>query len=55
MLRQLRSIYKHGEKIEFDSVSGNIEFMDLVTTTLKHEKEVIIIPNAELAKKIVKK
>ena len=55
MLRQLRSIYKHGEKIEFDAISGNIESKDFVTTTLKHEKEVIIIPNAELAKKIVKK
>jgi len=51
----LRSIYKQGEKIEFDSVSGNIESINFVTTTLKHENKVIIIPNAELAKRIVKK
>ena len=44
-----------GDAIEFDSVSGNIDSIGLTVTRLKDGKEEIIVPNAELARKVIKR
>ena len=51
----LKKLYRAGEKIEFDSISGEIDRIELTITRLKSGKGEIIIPNAELVRKIVKK
>ncbi len=53
--RFLKKIYAKGEKIQFDSVVGEIDSIDFMTTTIKDIDEEIVIPNSELAKKIIKK
>lgn len=53
--RFLMKEYKRGERIEFDSISGEIESVGFITTKIKSNAEQILIPNSELAKKIVKK
>ncbi|MFC1515093.1 mechanosensitive ion channel domain-containing protein [Candidatus Omnitrophota bacterium] len=53
--RLLMKEYKQGDTIEFDSLSGQIRTIDLVVTKITAKDGEIIIPNAELAKKIIKK
>lgn len=53
--RILLKEYKAGDTIEFDSISGQIQSIDLLTTKIKSKEEEIIVPNSELTKKIVKK
>ena len=53
--RFLKKIYAKGEKIQFDSVTGKIDSIDFMTTTIKDVNEEIVIPNSELVKKIIKK
>lgn len=53
--RFLLKDYKKGDFIEFDNISGMILSIDLVTTKIEKGKEHIIIFNADLLKKIVKK
>jgi len=53
--RLLKEVYKEGDKIEFDSISGQIESIDFITTKIKNDVQEIIIPNSELANKVVKK
>ncbi|MFH1363450.1 MAG: mechanosensitive ion channel domain-containing protein, partial [Candidatus Omnitrophota bacterium] len=47
--------YKVGDTIEFDSISGQIKIIGLVITKITVKEGEIIIPNSELAKKIIKK
>jgi len=47
--------YKIGDKIEFDGISGKIEHIDFISTKIKDNEQEIIIPNSELARKIVRK
>lgn len=51
----LMNEYKRGDKIAFDSIAGEIESVDFLITRLKNGDEEIIVPNAELARKIVRK
>ncbi len=53
--RFLKKIYAKGEKIQFDLVAGEIDSIDVMTTTIKDVNGEIVIPNSELAKKIIKK
>ena len=53
--RLLMKDYKKGDKIEFDSISGTIESIDFITTKIKDSEGEVIIPNSELARKIIKK
>ena len=53
--RLLMKEYKKGDKIEFESISGEIDSIDFITTKIRSNSEEIIIPNSELAKKIIKK
>lgn len=53
--RFLKKIYAKGEKIQFDSVTGEIDSIDFMTTTIKDIDGEIVIPNSEMAKKIIKK
>ena len=53
--RFLMKEYKKGERIEFDSISGEIESVGFITTKIKSNTDEILIPNSELAKKIIKK
>jgi len=47
--------YKSGDMIEFDSVSGQVESIGLLTTKIKGDGGEIIVPNSEMAKKMIKK
>ena len=47
--------YKIGNTIEFDGISGKIEHIDFISTRIKDDGQEIIIPNSELARKIVRK
>lgn len=47
--------FKKGEKIEFDSIAGEIQSIDQITTRIKSEKDEIIIPNSELVHKTIHK
>jgi len=48
--------FKKGDKIESDSISGRIDSVGPIYTNLINDKEEkIIVPNTELAKKIIKK
>jgi len=53
--RMLKKEYKRGDIIEFGSISGQVDSIDLVSTKLKSKEGKIIIPNSELINKIVKK
>lgn len=53
--RILMEEYKQGDMIEFDSISGQIKTIDFVVTKITAKDGEIIIPNSELAKKIIKK
>lgn len=53
--RMLLREYKQGDIIEFDSVSGEIGSIDYFATKIKSRGRELIIPNAELAKKIIKR
>ncbi|MBU1906325.1 MAG: mechanosensitive ion channel [Candidatus Omnitrophica bacterium] len=53
--RLLMKEYKQGDTIEFDSISGQIKIIDFVVTKINVKEGEIIIPNSELAKKIIKK
>jgi len=53
--RLLMKEYKQGDTIEFDSISGQIQSINVVTTKITGKEGEIIIPNSELAKKIIKK
>lgn len=53
--RYILKEYKKGDTITFDSITGVIESMDSLTTRLKDGNEEITIPNAELARKIIRK
>ena len=46
---------KKGDSITFDNVSGEIEEIDFIATKLKRGNEEIIVPNSELANKIIRK
>lgn len=46
---------KAGDTIECDSISGRIEEIGLTATRLKNNSGEMIIPNSDLAKKIIKK
>ena len=47
--------YKKGDRIEFDSISGEIEHIDLISTKIKDNEKEIIIPNSELVRKVIRK
>ncbi|MFH1441570.1 MAG: mechanosensitive ion channel domain-containing protein [Candidatus Omnitrophota bacterium] len=47
--------YEKGDTIEFDSISGQIESIDFITTKIKSKEGQIIVPNSELVRKIIKK
>lgn len=53
--RLLKRIYKEGEKIEFDSTSGEIVSIDFLTTKIRSDAGEVLIPNSLLAQKIVRK
>jgi len=53
--RFITQTLKKGDFIEFESVSGKVEMVGAITTMLKTDKEEILVPNSELAKKIIKK
>jgi len=53
--RLLMKEYKQGDTIEFDSISGQIKIIELFVTKITVKEGEIIIPNSELAKKIIKK
>ncbi len=53
--RLLMKEYKQGDTIEFDSISGQIQSIDLVATKITGKEGEMIIPNSELARKIIKK
>jgi hypothetical protein len=47
--------YKPGDRIVFDSVSGEILSIDLVTTRIKGKDAELVVPNSMITAKIVKK
>jgi len=47
--------YRQGDIVSFDSITGEVEKIDLVSTTLKSGDKEILVPNVELARKIVKR
>ena len=53
--RYLINEFKRGDTVTFDSISGEIEKIDFITTKLKKANEEIIIPNSELVKKVIRK
>jgi small-conductance mechanosensitive channel len=53
--RVLVKQYDIGDTIEFDSVSGEIQSIDLVTTRVKNKNAEMIVPNSLLITKIIKK
>ncbi|MBN1871295.1 MAG: mechanosensitive ion channel [Candidatus Omnitrophica bacterium] len=53
--RNLSRLFKPGDTIEIDSVSGKIVSVGAVTTKLKNNDEEIVIPNAELARGIIRR
>jgi len=53
--RILQKEYKKGDIITFDSISGKLEAINLITTKISNQQEELIIPNSELVKKVVKK
>ncbi|MBU1852820.1 MAG: mechanosensitive ion channel [Candidatus Omnitrophica bacterium] len=53
--RFLMKEFEVGDRIEFDLISGRVEEIGLTSTKLKKDDREIVIPNSELAKKIVTK
>jgi small-conductance mechanosensitive channel len=53
--RCLTQVLNQGDHVECDSAAGTVEKIGATTTVLKNGTVEIIIPNAELAKKIIKK
>ena len=53
--RVLTKEYKKGDTVEFDSVSGQIQSIDFLTTKITSKEGEIIVPNSDLVKKVVKK
>ena len=53
--RFLMKEYKKGDTIEFDSISGQIQSIDFLTTKITSNGGKIIVPNSDLVKKVVKK
>lgn len=53
--RFLKKEYRKGDRIEFDSVSGEVESVDIISTKLHISGGRLIIPNIELARKATKK
>lgn len=53
--RFLREMLKPGDKVEVDSISGEIESIGPTTTKLKAGGQEIFIPNSELARKIIRR
>jgi hypothetical protein len=53
--RFLREVLKPGDKVEIDSISGEIECIGPTTTRLKAGNQEILIPNSELAGKIIRR
>ena len=53
--RFLTKEYKKGDTVEFDSVSGQIQSIDFLTTKITSKEGEIIVPNSDLVKKVVKK
>ena len=53
--RVLSKEYAKGDKLAFDSISGEVESIGFTFTRLRNNKEEIIIPNSELVTKIVKR
>ena len=53
--RFLMKEYKKGDTIEFDSISGQIQSIDFLTTKITSNQGKIIVPNSDLVKKVVKK
>ncbi len=53
--RVLARELKAGDRVEFDSFSGEIESIDLVMTKIKRGNETLMIANSELARKVIKK
>jgi len=47
--------YRKGDVVEFDSISGQIESIDFITTKIKSKEGLVIVPNSELVRKIIKK
>jgi len=46
---------KKGDKIEYDSITGQVNSVSAIFTKLKNGNEEIIIPNLDLIKKVIKK
>ncbi len=53
--RLLMKEYKQGDSIEFDSISGQVKIIDFIVTKITVKDGEMIIPNSELARKIIKK
>jgi len=53
--RLLMKVYKPGDRIEFDLISGQIKVIDFIVTKITVNDGEIIISNSELSKKTVKK
>lgn len=53
--RFLAKELKNGDMIEVDTLAGKIISIDLISTRLKSDKGETLIPNSELAKKIIRK
>ena len=51
----LRRIYTKGDAIEFDTVSGQIESIDFITTKVKTKEGEMIVPHFELVRKVVRR
>ena len=46
---------KKGDRIEFDSITGEVDSVSAISTKLKNGNEEIIIPNSDLANKVIRK
>ncbi|MDP8262974.1 MAG: mechanosensitive ion channel [Candidatus Ancaeobacter aquaticus] len=53
--KMIKKTYAVGEEINADSVSGTIVSIDIMTTKLENGNQEIIVPNTELAKKVIKR
>ncbi|MFC1674524.1 mechanosensitive ion channel domain-containing protein [Candidatus Omnitrophota bacterium] len=51
----LRRIYTKGDTIAFDSISGQVESIDFITTKVKSKEGEMIIPHSELVRKVVRR
>ena len=53
--RFIMNEFKKGDRIEFDSITGQVDSISAISTKLKNGNEEIIIPNSDLIKKVIKK